>query len=106
MGRNKITIVGAGNVGATTAHIAAMQDLADIVLIDIVEGLAEGKALDLAESAPIQLYGCQLVGTCDWAETADSDIVIITSGIPRKPGMSRDDLLARNTDIVNPLLNR
>ena len=100
MARSKITVVGAGNVGATTAHIAATQNLADIVLIDIVEGFAEGKALDLAEAAPIQLYDCQLVGTCDWAKTADSDIVIITSGVPRKPGMSRDDLLVRNTDIV------
>ncbi|MHC4679348.1 MAG: malate dehydrogenase [Planctomycetota bacterium] len=100
MARSKITIVGAGNVGATTAHIAATGRLGDIVLLDIVEGLAEGKALDIAEAAPVQLYDCNLVGTCDWEETAGSDIVIITSGLPRKPGMSRDDLLAKNTQIV------
>ena len=100
MSRNKITIVGAGNVGATTAHIAATRQLGDIVLIDIVEGLAEGKALDIAEAAPVQLYDCSVVGTVDWARTVDSDIVIITSGLPRKPGMSRDDLLAKNTGIV------
>jgi len=100
MSRNKITIVGAGNVGATTAHIAATRQLGDIVLIDIVEGLAKGKALDIAEAAPVQLYDCSIVGTVDWPKTADSDIVIITSGLPRKPGMSRDDLLAKNTGIV------
>ncbi len=100
MARNKITIVGAGNVGATTAHIAATQRLGDIVLIDIVEGLAEGKALDIAEAAPIQLYDCQLTGTCDWETTAGSDVVIITSGLARRPGMSRDDLLAKNVQIV------
>jgi len=100
MARSKITIVGAGNVGATTAHIAATRQLGDIVLIDIVEGLAEGKALDIAEAAPIQLYDCNVVGTVDWARTADSDIVIITSGLPRRPGMSRDDLLAKNVGIV------
>jgi len=100
MARNKITIVGAGNVGATAAHIAATRQLGDIVLIDIVKGLAEGKALDMAEAAPVQLYDCNMVGTLDWKETAGSDIVIITSGLPRKPGMSRDDLLAKNTQIV------
>jgi malate dehydrogenase len=93
-------VVGAGNVGATTAHIAAAQDLADIVLVDIVEGLAEGKALDIAETGPVQLYDSHIAGTTDWAETADSDIVIVTSGVTRKPGMSRDDLLAKNVQIV------
>jgi len=100
MARDKITIVGAGNVGATTAHIAATKHLADIVLLDIVEGLAEGKALDIAEASPVQLYDCDITGTTDWQETADSSIVIITSGLPRKPGMSRDDLLAKNVQIV------
>lgn len=100
MARNKITIVGAGNVGATTAHIAATRQLGDIVLLDIVEGLAEGKALDIAEAGPVQLYDSFITGTCDWEQTADSSIVIITSGLPRKPGMSRDDLLARNVQIV------
>lgn len=100
MARNKITIVGAGNVGATAAHIAATSRLGDIVLIDIVKGLAEGKALDLAEAAPVELYDGNVVGTCDWKQTAGSGIVIITSGLPRKPGMSRDDLLAKNVQIV------
>ncbi len=100
MARNKITIVGAGNVGATTAHIAATRQLGDIVLIDIVEGFAEGKALDISEAAPVQLYDCDVTGTLDWEKTADSDIVVITSGLPRKPGMSRDDLLAKNVGIV------
>jgi malate dehydrogenase len=98
--RNKITVVGAGNVGATTAHIAAAQELADIVLVDIVEGLAEGEALDIAQAGPVQLYDSHIVGMTDWAETADSDIIIVTSGVTRKPGMSRDDLLARNVQIV------
>lgn len=100
MSSNKITIVGAGNVGATTAHIAATQELGDIVLVDIVDGRAEGKALDLAEAGPIQLYDCEIIGTRDWAKSADSNIVIITSGLRRKPGMSRDDLLENNTGIV------
>ena len=100
MARAKITIVGAGNVGATTAHIAATRQLGDIVLLDIVEGLAEGKALDIAEAGPVQLYDSFITGTCDWEQTADSSIVIITSGLPRKPGMSRDDLLAKNVRIV------
>lgn len=96
MARNKITIVGAGNVGATTAHIAATKQLGDIVLIDIVEGLAEGKALDIAEAAPLQL----ITGTTDWQNTEGSNLVIVTSGLPRKPGMSRDDLLAKNAQIA------
>ncbi len=100
MAADKITIVGAGNVGATTAHIAATKHLGDIVMLDIVEGLAEGKALDIAEAAPIELYDSAISGTCDWTKTADSSIVIITSGLPRKPGMSRDDLLAKNAQIV------
>lgn len=106
MARNKITIVGAGNVGATTAHIVATRQFGDIVLIDIVEGLAEGKALDIAEAAPVQLYDCDVVGTLDWEKTADSDIVIITSGLPRKPGMSRDDLLAKNAGIVKDVSSK
>ncbi len=100
MARKKITIAGAGNVGATAAFIAAKQQLGDIVLIDIVKGLAEGKALDMAQAGDICGYDCKITGTTDWAQTADSDIVIITSGLPRKPGMSRDDLLMKNTEIV------
>ncbi len=106
MARNKITIVGAGNVGATTAHIAATRQLGDIVLIDIVAGLAQGKALDIAEAAPVQLYDCNVVGTLDWEKSAGSDIVIMTSGLPRRPGMSRDDLLAKNVGIVKDVSER
>ncbi len=100
MAKKKITIVGAGNVGATAAHIAATREIGDIVLIDIVEGLAEGKALDIAEAAPVQLYSSKITGTLDWEKTTRSDIVIITSGLARRPGMSRDDLLAKNVQIV------
>ena len=100
MGQNKITIVGAGNVGATTAHIAAKQKLGDIVLLDIMKGLAEGKALDMAEASQVEHYDCSIIGTCDWEKAAGSDVVVITSGVPRKPGMSRDDLLAKNVQIV------
>ena len=100
MSVNKITVVGAGNVGATTAHIAASRKLGDIVLIDIVKGLAEGKALDMSEAGPVQGYSCKITGTTDWAAAQDSSIVVITSGLARKPGMSRDDLLAKNVQIV------
>jgi malate dehydrogenase len=100
MARDKITVVGAGNVGATVGRIAAARQLGDIVLLDIVPKLAEGKALDIAEAAPIESYDCKITGTTDWAATEGSDIVIITSGVPRKPGMSRDELLATNVQIV------
>jgi len=100
MAKDKITVVGAGNVGATTAFIAGARRLGEIVLVDIVKGLAEGKALDMAEASPIELSQQEVVGTTDWAATTGSDVVIITSGIPRKPGMSRDDLLATNARIV------
>jgi len=100
MARDKITIVGAGKVGATTAHIAATKQLGDIILLDIIEGLAEGKALDIAAASPVQLYDSNIIGTRDWEKTADSNVVIITSGAPRGPGMSRDDLLTKNVQIV------
>jgi len=100
MARGKITVVGAGNVGAATAHLAAGRRLGEVVLIDIVRGLAEGKALDMAEASPIYLSQQRVTGTTDWSATAGSDVVIITSGVPRKPGMSRDDLLAVNAGIV------
>jgi len=100
MANAKITIVGAGNVGATTAHIAATWKLGEIVLLDIVKGLAEGKALDIAEAGPVQGYDGSITGTTSWSKTADSSIVVITSGLARKPGMSRDDLLAKNVQIV------
>ena len=100
MARTKITVVGAGNVGATTAHIAAGKDLGDVVLIDIIAGFAEGKALDMSESGGVFAYAGSVSGTTDWEAAAGSDIVIITSGLPRKAGMSRDDLLAKNVAIV------
>jgi malate dehydrogenase len=102
MRRPKITIVGAGNVGATAAHWAAAQELGDVVLVDIpqVGDMPKGKALDLYESTPICLSDCNIVGTNSYEETADSDVVVITAGIPRKPGMSRDDLLNTNAGIV------
>jgi len=100
MGRKKITVVGAGNVGATTAHWLVSKELGDVVLVDIVEGMPQGKALDLAQAGPIEGYDSRLVGTNGYKETANSDIVVITSGIARKPGMSRDDLLNTNAGIV------
>lgn len=100
MSQAKITVVGAGNVGASAAHIAASKGLGDVVLIDIVEGLPQGKALDMAQAKGVYAAAGSLTGTTDWDKAVDSDIVIITSGLPRKPGMSRDDLLAKNAGIV------
>ena len=100
MARKKVSIVGAGNVGATAGQRIVDKELADVVLIDIIEGVPQGKALDLAESGPIEGYDCKLTGTNNYKDTANSDIVVITAGIPRKPGMSRDDLLKTNYDIV------
>jgi malate dehydrogenase len=100
MARRKVTIVGAGNVGATAAQRVADKELADVVLVDIVPGVPAGKALDLAESGPVEGYDCRITGSNEYRDTANSDIVVITAGIPRKPGMSRDDLLRTNHDIV------
>ncbi len=100
MARKKLTIVGAGNVGATAAHWAAAKELGDIVLVDIVEGIPQGKALDLLEAGPVELFDARIVGTNNYEDTADSDVVIITAGIARKPGMSRDDLQKTNAGIV------
>src|SRR5213596_2076051 len=98
--RKKITVVGAGNVGATAAHWLAAKELGDVVLVDIVEGVPQGKALDLAEAAPIEGYDVRLIGSNGYEETANSDIIIITAGLARKPGMSRDDLLLANQEVV------
>ncbi len=98
--RNKITVVGAGNVGATAVHWAAAKELGDIVLVDIVEGMPQGKALDLMETAPVEGFDCNIIGTNSYEETSGSDVVIITAGLARKPGMSRDDLLIKNFEIV------
>jgi malate dehydrogenase len=102
MGRARITIIGAGNVGATTAHWCAAAELGDIVLLDVpqVEGMPRGKALDLMQSSPIMGFDATITGTNDYADTKGSDVVVITAGIARKPGMSRDDLLSTNAKIV------
>jgi len=98
--RKKVSVVGAGMVGSTTAQRLADKELCDVVLTDIIEGMPQGKGLDLAESAPIEGYDTSVVGTNDYKDTANSDIVVITAGIARKPGMSRDDLLKKNYEIV------
>lgn len=100
MKRPKITIVGAGNVGATAAHWAAQKEMGDIVLVDIIEGMPQGKALDLMETGPVEGFDTRIVGTNLYEETANSDVVVITSGLARKPGMSREDLLAKNKEII------
>ncbi len=98
--KNKVSIIGAGMTGSTTAHWLAEQEIADLTLVDIVEGMPQGKALDLQEALPVIGKDVQVVGSNDFAATAGSDIVVITAGLPRKPGMSRDDLLFANTDIM------
>ena len=106
MARNKVTVIGAGNVGATTAQRIAEAGLADVVLVDIVEGLPQGKGLDLAEAAPVVGHDSRIVGTNDYADTASSDIVVVTSGLARQPGMSRDDLLLKNAGIVRAVVEQ
>ncbi len=98
--RKKLTVVGAGFVGSTCAHWAAAKELGDVVLVDINEGSAQGKALDLFEASPVEGFDSRITGTSNYADTKDSDVVIITAGLPRKPGMSRDDLLATNAKIM------
>src|SRR3984893_8560743 len=102
--RKKVSIVGSGNVGATAAHWIASKELADVVLIDIIEGVPQGKALDLLEAMPIEKRDSYILGTNDYADTANSDVVVITAGIPRKPGMSRDDLLNTNHKIMKDVV--
>ncbi|MBN1504215.1 MAG: malate dehydrogenase [Candidatus Eisenbacteria bacterium] len=98
--KNKVTIVGAGNVGATAAHWAAEKEFADIVLIDVIPDMPKGKALDLMETGPVEGFDTKIIGTNDYKDTANSDVVVITAGLARKPGMSRDDLLEANRKIV------
>ncbi|MFZ1919023.1 MAG: malate dehydrogenase [Terriglobales bacterium] len=104
--RNKITVVGSGNVGATAAHWIAAKELGDVVLIDIIEGVPQGKGLDLLQAMPIEKRDSFVKGSNDYADTAGSDIVVITAGIPRKPGMSRDDLLNTNYKIMSDVVGK
>ena len=102
----KITIIGAGNVGATTAQMLAEKELGDIVLLDVVEDMPQGKALDLMEAGPVRNHHCKIIGTNTYEETKGSDLIIITSGLPRKPGMSRDDLVKVNSGIVKSVVEQ
>src|SRR5579864_4850137 len=104
--RKKVTIVGGGNVGATAAHWVASKELADVVLIDVLEGIPQGKGLDLLEAMPIEKRDSHVLGTNDYADTANSDIVVITAGVARKPGMSRDDLLNINFKIMQDVVEK
>jgi len=104
MGRKKISVIGAGFVGATAAHWAAEKELGDVVLVDILEGIPQGKALDLFQAGPVEGFDAKVIGTNSYDETKDSDVVIITSGVPRKPGMSREDLLETNKKIIGSVV--
>ena len=106
MARPKITVVGAGNVGATVAQYAVERELGDVVLVDVIEGVPQGKALDLLQAGPVHGYDCRLVGSNGYDETAGSDIVVITAGLARKPGMTRDDLLFKNAEIVASVVDQ
>jgi malate dehydrogenase len=106
MGRKKLSIIGAGFVGATAAHWAAEKELGDVVLVDILEGIPQGKALDLFEASPIEGFDARVIGANGYEETKDSDVVIITSGVPRKPGMSREDLLEINQKIIESVVTK
>ena len=101
MARKKIALIGAGQIGGTLAHLAAVKELGDIVLFDIVDGIPQGKALDIAESGPVEGFNAKLTGTSSYADIAGSDVIIVTAGVPRKPGMSRDDLLGINLKVMD-----
>ncbi len=98
--KKKITLIGAGQIGGTLAHLIAIKGLADVVLFDVAEGIAKGKALDIAQSSPVDGFDTQLIGTNNYEDTKNSDVIIITAGVPRKPGMTRDDLLGINLKII------
>ncbi|HTL46823.1 MAG TPA: malate dehydrogenase [Verrucomicrobiae bacterium] len=104
MSKPKVTVVGAGFVGATTAQRIVEKDIADVVLIDVVEGLPQGKALDMMESAPVEGFSAKIIGTNSYDDTKNSDVIVITAGLARKPGMSRDDLLFKNAEIVGGIV--
>ncbi len=100
MARSKIALIGSGNIGGTLAHLAGIKELGDVVLFDIAEGIPQGKALDLAESSPVEGFDCKISGANDYADLAGSDVVIVTAGVARKPGMSRDDLVGINSKVM------
>lgn len=100
MARAKIALIGAGNIGGTLAHLACLKQLGDVVLFDIAEGVPQGKALDLAQCGPVEGFDAKILGTNDYSDCKDADVVIVTAGVPRKPGMSRDDLLSVNTKVM------
>jgi malate dehydrogenase len=104
--RKKVTVIGAGNVGATVAHRLVDKQLADVVMIDILQGVPQGKGLDLLEAGPVEGYDCKVSGTNDYADTRNSDLVVMTGGFPRKPGMSRDDLLKANYEVVKAAIEQ
>jgi malate dehydrogenase len=106
VGRRKVTVIGAGNVGATAAQRIAEAGLADVCIVDVVEGLPQGKALDLAEAAPLHHHDFSVIGTNDYSDTAGSDVVVVTAGLARQPGMSRDDLLLKNAVIVRDVVTK
>ena len=101
----KITLIGAGQIGGTLAHLIALKELGNVVLFDVAEGLAKGKALDIAQSSPVTGFNVNLIGTSSYEDTKNSDVIIITAGVPRKPGMSRDDLLEINLKIIKEVAN-
>ncbi|MGB2241288.1 MAG: lactate/malate family dehydrogenase, partial [Candidatus Puniceispirillaceae bacterium] len=101
MARHKISLIGAGNIGGTLAVLAGLKELGDITLFDIAEGIPQGKALDIAQASPIERFNATVTGANDYAALADSDVVIVTAGVARKPGMSRDDLIGINTKVMN-----
>ncbi len=100
MARAKIGLVGAGMIGGTLAHLVGLKELGDVVLVDIAEGIPQGKGLDMAESSPVEMFDCNYTGSNDYAALKDSDVIIVTAGVPRKPGMSRDDLIGINSGII------
>ena len=98
--KKKITLIGAGQIGGTLAHLIALKELGDIVLFDVAEGIAKGKALDISQSSPVSKFNTNVIGTSSYEDTKNSDVIIITAGVPRKPGMTRDDLLGINLKII------
>ena len=98
--RNKIALVGSGNIGGTLAHLAAIKELGDVTLFDIAEGIPQGKSLDLAQSGPVESFDSKMIGSNDYKDLKDSNVVIVTAGVARKPGMSRDDLVEINTKVM------